>query len=125
MTSPFVIHRDSALPWNTKKISLAGEVCRRYLNTSPCLVDKGEVGDIVDKFRHKMLLSGYSHREREIIVSEGISRYVNIVKKAEEGIRPLYRSSQWQRENRAINRLVKGKTWHNSDLVIFVQSKPG
>ena len=60
-----------------------------------------------------------------IIVSEGVSRYVNIVKKTEEGIRPLYRSSQWQRENRAINRLVKEKTWHSSDLVIFVQSTPG
>ena len=27
MSSQFVVHRDSALPWNVKKISLAGEVC--------------------------------------------------------------------------------------------------
>ena len=52
MVSSYVIHRDSALSWNVKKISLAGEVCRRYLNTSPCLVDEGMVGDLIDKFGH-------------------------------------------------------------------------
>ena len=66
-----------------------------------------------------------NHREWEKIVSEGVSRYVNIVKQAEEGTRPLYRSSQWLQENRAIERLVKGKTWHKSDSVIFVQATPG
>ena len=125
MSSQFVIHRDSALCWTVKKISLAGEVCRRYLNTSPCLVEQGEVGELVDKFRHKLLLSGYSQKEREIIVSEGVSRYTNIVKQAEGGSRPLYRSSEWQREKRAISRLVKMKTWSKSDSVIFVQATPG
>ena len=125
VSSQFVIHRDSALSWNVKKVSLAGEVCRRYLNTSPSLVDQGEVGEMIDKFRHKLLLSGYSQKEREIIVSEGVSRYTNLVKQAETGMRPLYRTSQWQREKRAISRLVKEKTWTKSDSVIFVQATPG
>ena len=96
VTSQFVIHRDSALPWTVKKISIAGEVCRRYLNTSPCLVDEGEVGEVIDVFRHKLFMSGYNQRERELIVSEGVSRYTNILKQAEGGSRPLYRSSEWQ-----------------------------
>ena len=125
MVSSYVIHRDSALSWNVKKISLAGEVCRRYLNTSPCLVDEGMVGDLIDKFRHKLLFSGYSHVEREIIVSEGISRYTNIVKEAESGVRPLYRSSEWQKESRAVQRIVKGRTWSKADSVVFVQATPG
>ena len=50
-----------------------------------------------------------------------MTRYVNIVKQTEGGTRPLYRSSQWLQENRAIERLVKGKTWP----VIFVQATPG
>ena len=125
VSSQFVIRRDSALPWNTKKISMAGEVCRRYLNTSPSLVEKGEVGEIIDKFRHKLMVSGYTMKEREIIVSEGVARYVNIVKQAQSGSRPLYRTSQWQREHRAIKRLIKNKTWSKSDSVIFVQATPG
>ena len=60
MTSSYVIHRESALSWNVKKVSLAGEVCRRYLNTSPCLVDMGLVGEMIDEFRYKLLCSGYS-----------------------------------------------------------------
>ena len=71
------------------------------------------------------MVSGYTLKEREVIVSEGVSRYVNIVKQAEIGKRPLYRSSQWQRENRALKRLVNKKTWSKSDSVVFVQSTPG
>ena len=33
-----------------------------------------------------------------------------LVKQADNGKRPLYRSSQWQRENRALKRLVDSKT---------------
>ena len=125
VSSKFCIRRDSALSWNTKKISMAGEVCRRYLNTSPSLVEKGEVGEVIDRFRYKLMISGYTLKERELIVSEGVSRYVNIVKQAESGKRPLYRSSRWQREDRALKRLVSNKTWYKSDSVVFVQSTPG
>ena len=55
MTSSKTIGRQSALPWTTKKISLAGEVTRRMLNTSH-LVKNG----VADQFEYKMLLSGYS-----------------------------------------------------------------
>ena len=63
--------------------------------------------------------------EREIIVSEGVARYTNIVKLAEDGSRPLYRSSEWQKEARALKKLVKQKTWTKADSVIFVQATPG
>ena len=75
--------------------------------------------------RDPFMVSGYTLKEREVIVSEGVSRYVNIVKQAESGKRPLYRSSQWQRESRALKRLVNKKTWSKSDSVVFVQSTPG
>ena len=40
MTSKKVIHNSSALSWTVKKVTLAGEVARRYFNTSPCLAEK-------------------------------------------------------------------------------------
>ena len=41
------------------------------------------------------------------------------------GSRPIYRSSQWQKEDRAVKRLVKAKTWSKADSVMFVQATPG
>ena len=53
MVSEQVICRWSALSWNTKKVSLAGEVARRYFTTSSCLVDDDQsdlMENIIDKF---------------------------------------------------------------------------
>ena len=51
LVSPYEIHSDDpVLSWNVKKESLAGEVCRRHLNTSPCLVEEGVVGKIIVSF---------------------------------------------------------------------------
>ena len=83
MVSDFVLQKWSGLPWNVKKASLAGEVARRYLNTSPDLVATGIVSGPLDKLRYKIMLSGYSHKEREIIVKEGEARYFNIVRQVE------------------------------------------
>ena len=80
MVSDFVIQKWSGLSWNVKKAALAGEVARRYLNTSPDLVAAGYVCELIDKLRYKMLLSGYSQKERE-----GEARYFNIVKQVERG----------------------------------------
>ena len=126
MASNFVIHRWSALSWTTKKSSLAGEVARRYLNNSPELVTEQYMEPLLDKFRHKMLVSGYSCREREIIIKEGTARYHNILKLAAKGERPIYRPSSWHKEERAIQKKVKGKSWFGkNDTVVFVQSTPG
>ena len=126
MVSDFVIQKWSGLSWNVKKAALAGEVARRYLNTSPDLVAAGYVCELIDKLRYKMLLSGYSQKEREIIVREGEARYFNIVKQVERGDRPLYRPSQWNREDRALKKKVKEKNWFGSkQSVMFVQATPG
>ena len=77
--------KNSALSWLVKKASLAGEVARRLLNTSPCLVAEGEADHHLDKFCYKMMISGYSQKERDIILKEGTARYQNICKLAAEG----------------------------------------
>ena len=52
-----------------KKVTLAGEVARRYFNTSPCLVETDIMEEVIDQFRHKMMISGYSYKERELKVN--------------------------------------------------------
>ena len=60
-----------------------------------------------------------------IIIKEGTARYHNILKLAEKGERPIYRPSSWHKEERAIQKKVKGKSWFGkNDTVVFVQSTP-
>jgi len=127
MTTNFVLHKLSALSCFTKKVTLAGEISRRYFNTRPCLVETGIMDEIVDKFRNKMMVSGYTFKERELIVKEGRNRYNNVLAQVKDGDRPMYRSAAWKKEERAVERKKKGKTWHGKQFesVIFVQSSPG
>ena len=125
MASQFVTLRNSALSWNTKKTTLAGEVCRRFLNTSPSLVADNGVDMHLDKLAFKMMRSGYSQKERDQIIREVTAQYRNIVSLAEEGRRPLYRRSSWQKFERTLKNKKKAKRWYGeADAVMFVQSSP-
>ena len=50
ISSRFVIMKESALPWRTKKIVLAGELFRRLINTSPVLVERGDARIVLGTF---------------------------------------------------------------------------
>ena len=43
-----------------------------------------------------------------------------------EGRKPMYRSSEWKKEERAVERLKKRSVWfgRDSDSVVFVQATP-
>ena len=126
MASQFVVGKWSALPWRVKRSCLAGEVARRFFNTSPSLVEEGAVEVFLDSFRFKLLKSGYTMKERELIIREGTARYRNVVKSVSRGERPLYRSASWRKEERALGNLVKARSWYSPhDTVLFVQATPG
>ena len=90
---------------------MAGEVARRMFNTSPDLVAEGEAEEDVDKFMYKLMKSGYTVRERNIIEDEGKRRYENVLAKSLRGERPLYRSSTENKLQRYVNRKLKEKKW--------------
>ena len=124
MASAVVINKRSALPWQTKKSSLAGEVARRILNCDDqAWIEDGR--EIINKFCGKLMLSGYNEHERQIILNEGESRVNNIKIKVAEGKRPLYRTSNYNKYERAIEKQLKKRTWFgNKETVLFVQSTP-
>ena len=127
MASKVTVLKDSALTWTSKKVILAGEVARRMFNTSPDLVAEGEAEEDVDKFMYKLMKSGYTVRERNIIEDEGKRRYENVLAKSLRGERPLYRSSTENKLQRNVNRKLKEKKWWGvkHDSVMFVQATPG
>ena len=126
MSSRFVIMKESALPWRTKKIVLAGELFRRLINTSPVLVERGDARDSIRDFHYKLLLSGYNENERAMIMREGLSRYENIKKQVQEGKRPWYRLASWNKQSRAVRKVVKSKRWYGeNEAVFFAEPSPG
>ena len=69
-----------------------------------------------------MFISGYSEQERRVVLEEGELRVNNIKSKVAEGKRPLYRTSQHKKFERAVEKQVKGRTWYgNKETVLFVQ----
>ena len=125
MASKYVVTAKSGLAWQVKRSSLAGEVARRKLN-----MDEEswavEGVQVMEKFNYKMLISGYSRKERSIIIDEGLARVRNIRERVEMGIRPMYRMATWRTNERAIEKCVKAKKWAgNVQSVLFVQATPG
>ena len=62
-----------------QKIQFSRRGSKKIPEHSPDLVTDEIMEPLLDHFRYKMLISGYSDKEREIIIREGISRYKNIL----------------------------------------------
>ena len=127
MSAKVTVMRDSALPWLTKKVTMAGEISRRLLNTSRDLVEMGLADEDIDRFLYKLMRSGYSVDERTLIEKEGRARYENILRQVEGGMRPLYRNSDVNKYQREVVKLKKQINWYgkSNGSVLFVQATPG
>ena len=124
MATQFVIKRESALPWQVKKMTLAGEVARRQLNMDSQAWEE-EGSQVMDRFNFKMLTSGYTEYERRVVVKEGLARVANLKNKVACGKRPLYRKASWMKEERGLQKILKSKKWAGTaESVVFVQSTP-
>ena len=126
MTSDFVILKSSAVSWGVKRATLVSEVARRLFNTSPHLVQEGYADVHIQRINWKMLMSGYNVEERLSITREAFARYKNVCKLVAEGRRPMYRSSEWKKQERAVERVNKKSSWYgDNESVVFVQATPG
>ena len=126
VSSQLCILKQSALSWVCKKSALAGEVFRRLYNCSKDVREK-EGNKLIEEFCYDLLISGYNKTERDIIVGEGLARFANLMDKVKNGHRPLYRTSEWNKYDRAVDKILKKKNWYGKDTetVVFVQATPG
>ena len=114
MVSRFVMLADGALPDRMKTTVLAQEALRRERNTSRN-VDKETRVRIRNKFLMKLRLSGYTARQRMIIVLSGVKGYENMVKVEREGGRKVNRAKGEGDKGRRM-RKVMGKTeWYRKN----------
>ena len=116
----------------TKRSSLVQEGFRRLLNTSP-LLDKSERVEVLEDFAAKMWRSGYNKRKRVEVIHGALAAYQCRARLEEEGVRPMYRPRDFQREEREAAKLLKRETWYQKkrgkseyqqESILFIAATP-
>ena len=129
--NPMVILASSALSFKKKRTILTQEGLRRLRNT------KMELGPEVQKnylnlFMLKLKKSGYTPKFRKEILNSILKAYKVMVKEDKNGTKPLYRSRDWNSEERSIQKANRKLNWWNHarskvqyKTVLFVTPTPG
>ena len=104
---------------------LVADLVRIMRCVSP-LCDAGERLVHVQNFMYRMQLSGYQKEQRVNVYKAAKKRYDQQIKNDSEGITPLYRSKQWNREERCHEKRLRKKSWCGKyQATYFVQATPG
>ena len=106
-----VILETSALPANQKRTILTQECLRRLLNT------KIELGEEVRKehlnnFMLKLKNSGYATKYRTEILDSALTAYDKITSEDKAGTKPMYRSRDWNKEERDQKKNNRKLNWY-------------
>ena len=127
MASKLVIHRESAHPIKTRLNILIADLVRVMRNVSQKCPYEERRGKI-QTFIHRLQFSGYSKSERHRVYTKAKQRYDEMIRQDEQGIQPLYRSRNWNREERIKEKERKRKNWfrqnNDSEAVMFVDATP-
>ena len=126
----YVIMERSAMSLSSKRTSLVQEGLRRMVNTSSALPD--EIWrSVMEDFLVKLMRSGYSSRFREQVVHGALSAYQCRLRQMREGLRPLYRPRDYERDKRELDKIKKKENWYKGGgemepiTVMFVTATPG
>ena len=119
------------MSFSQKRTILTQECLRRLRNT------KIELGEEVqrlhlNRFMLKLKNSGYSQKFRTEILDSGLKAFEKMVEDDRNGVKPMYRSKEWNYEERKMFKEKKKVTWWNTDKsktqyksVLFVTPTPG
>ena len=119
------------MSFSQKRTILTQECLRRLRNT------KIELGAEVQKlhlnrFMLKLKKSGYSQKFRTEILDSGLKAFEKMVEDDKNGVKPMYRSKEWNHDKRKSLKEKKRTNWWNTDRskiqyksVLFVTPTPG
>jgi hypothetical protein len=128
--TPFIL-ADSALSFTKKRTILTQECLRQLRNT------KIELGPEVQRkhlnnFMLQLKNSGYSQKFRREVLDSGLKAFQKMVEDDKAGVKPLYRSRDWNWEDRQKSKSKKRLNWWNNEnseiqykSVLFVTPTPG
>ena len=122
---------DSALSFSQKRTILTQECLRRLRNT------KIELGPEVQKkhinqFMLKLKMSNYREKFRKEVLDSALKAFEKMQEDDKNGIKPMYRSRDWNAEERKRHKNEKKLNWCNTKnskiqykSVLFVAPTPG
>ena len=74
---------------------------------------------------YRMKISGYSEKDRLVVIQKGVEAYEKQVKRAEDGECPLYRPKEYNQEERRKKKLRTKMAWYKPhDTVLFCPPSP-
>ena len=124
VASKAVIDAQSAMPLKDKRTVLTQDLLRIIMRCSPELpwhVKKTHI----EEYSLRMQYSGYQEKFRSEIVRSAINAYLKIKRQVRKGKRPLYRTKEWRKKDRAKEKRKKKSTWYRKNeeykSVLFVQ----
>jgi len=125
VSSKMVIHRESAMPINSKRTILTQQCLRILLN---CHKDIGpdKIAEHLTFFMLRMQASGYDQQLRFEILKSAINAYNKMKEKEKEGEK-IQKKRTWHRTERRKQREERKKNWYkngNYESVLFLPSTP-
>ena len=126
IASQLLIRERSALAWAQKRTILTQQCLKVRLNCSRKL-PQDRLNELLGNFCKRMQASGYDQKMRYEVMKSADNAYTMIRKDSDEGIRPMYRTKEWERTERRLNKQSKNKNWYkkgDNEAVIFVPSTP-
>ena len=129
--NPKVILADSALSLSQKRTILTQECLRRLRNTNVQLGPEIQRKHL-NNFMLKLKNSGYNQKFRTEILDSALNAFQKMLEADKSGLRPMYRSRDWNKEERQKLKSKKKCNWWNTEnskiqykSVLFVTPTPG
>ena len=129
--NPRVVLASSALSHTQKRTILTQECLRRLRNTKVELGSQTQ-NKHLNPFMLKLKNSGYGIKFRKEILDSAIKAFDKMLVDDKNGTKPMYRSKDWNKEERMKAKLNKKLDWWNSQKskiqyksVLFVTPTPG
>ena len=126
ISSKNTMHARTAFPTKTKRTTLTQEMLRVLLRCSPEL-EWEETAKHCNELTKRMQFSGYDQAFRTLVTVSALKAYKEIQRKDKEGIEPMYRKKEWNRETRDIKKREKQEKWYKTkgeESVIFIPATP-
>ena len=111
VSSKSVIDERSAMPTKDKRTVLTQDLLRVIMRCSPDLPWHMKKRHI-EEYSMRMQFSGYSEGFRKEIVRSAIKAYQKIKRQVRKGKRPLYRTKEWRKKERAKEKRKKKSKWY-------------
>ena len=99
VSSKKLIPKRSALPLKVKRNVFVNECVRRLKNCSLELPWEEKANFLTD-YMARLKVAGYNQKFRMGILKQAVARYEGMLEANRDGKQPLYRSKEWQKQNR-------------------------